>query len=498
MKRLILIISALAIANVAFAAGSYTPAPFDFGKVQLPKSNSGTYIFDRIATTAGVWEMGAGTLRGVSVGGDTVLGDTTKILCIFNGRRTVSIDFDSICFFNTFLLYSSPGNVGINNTFAGESAGCKNTAGWGNTFYGAHCGNYLRAVTNAVENTAVGWLALWKDTVGFWNTAVGAGALGNLNNGNENTAIGADALGQDSASNNTAVGCQALAANLSGTPNVAVGRNALKVHRHNGDNVAIGASALSADTSGTANTAVGSAALCANLKGQNNVAIGCYAGLNLTSNSNTLIGSSAGSNLTTGAENILIGSATQASAVNASNEFVAGSSSARIEKVYFGRGVSYAGTASYTIYGTSASTGDVNGGDVRLIGGAKSGTGLDGNVYLGYDGSVSRGNVLMGNVYIFGYAPLSDTTMITNRRIRAESDSICKKVAFTGVNNVRLYIPGLATSDIVTLAAENSPAIVWDSLKTDSLIIRTSTVNPANIFADFTFTGNVNYIIFRK
>lgn len=53
MKRLILIIAVLAITSVAFAAGSYTPAPFDFGKVQLPKSNSGSYIFDTITADQG-------------------------------------------------------------------------------------------------------------------------------------------------------------------------------------------------------------------------------------------------------------------------------------------------------------------------------------------------------------------------------------------------------------------------------------------------------------
>jgi len=53
MKRLILIIAALVIANAAFAAGSYTPAPFDFGKVQLPKSNSGSYIFDTVTADQG-------------------------------------------------------------------------------------------------------------------------------------------------------------------------------------------------------------------------------------------------------------------------------------------------------------------------------------------------------------------------------------------------------------------------------------------------------------
>jgi hypothetical protein len=53
MKRLILIIAALAITSVAFAAGSYTLAPFDFGKVQLPKSNSGSYVFDTVTADQG-------------------------------------------------------------------------------------------------------------------------------------------------------------------------------------------------------------------------------------------------------------------------------------------------------------------------------------------------------------------------------------------------------------------------------------------------------------
>ncbi len=65
MKRLMLILSALTVAAMAFAGGSYTPAPFDFGKVQLPKNNSGSYNFDTIIANQAILEK-------------TNLSDTTK------------------------------------------------------------------------------------------------------------------------------------------------------------------------------------------------------------------------------------------------------------------------------------------------------------------------------------------------------------------------------------------------------------------------------------
>jgi hypothetical protein len=80
---------------------------------------------------------------------------------------------------------------------------------------------------------------------------------GNVSNANNNTAMGYQALlVNTSGASNTAVGTIALTSNITGSGNTAVGRGALELTT-GGENTAVGAFALDSNTSGISNTAIG-------------------------------------------------------------------------------------------------------------------------------------------------------------------------------------------------------------------------------------------------
>ena len=107
--------------------------------------------------------------------------------------------------------------------------------------------------SSGVENTAIGFQALYSDVSGPGNTAIGASSLYN----NQGTY-------------NTATGDYALLSNISGD-----------------DNTANGALALNHST-GSGNTAIGFTALFGNTSGSNNIALGVNAGKNLTTGSGNI------------------------------------------------------------------------------------------------------------------------------------------------------------------------------------------------------------------
>jgi hypothetical protein len=176
---------------------------------------------------------------------------------------------------------------------------------------------------NALNNTAVGYNALYTDTDGSYNTAVGTSALSSNASGNLNTAVGYSALDNNTGSYNTATGSYALTFNLSGVDNTANGYQALL--NNNGDyNTALGFQALYGNTTGSQNTASGLSALASNVDGSfntangvdalhnsthgnSNTAMGVKALVNNTGSNNVALGSSAGASLTTGSSNIVIG-----------------------------------------------------------------------------------------------------------------------------------------------------------------------------------------------
>jgi len=134
--------------------------------------------------------------------------------------------------------------------------------------------------TAGLQNTSIGFSALWSNTEGFGNTGTGLNPLHDNTIGNANTANGANALYHNtSGDNNTAIGFIALLANTTGF-----------------DNTANGAYAVNMNTTGFDNTASGHNALSLNRTGNNNIALGTSAGQNLTTGShNIYIGNLGGS-----------------------------------------------------------------------------------------------------------------------------------------------------------------------------------------------------------
>jgi hypothetical protein len=176
----------------------------------------------------------------------------------------------------------------------------------GNTAEGI---NALLSLTTGQNNTAVGVNSLRSTTTGGWNTAIGADAL-RFNTGVENTAVGFRALFNNTTGiSNTASGYQALFSNIDGFTNTANGAFALANNRIADDNTATGYAALYRNTTGFQNTADGSFALSSNTRGHNNTANGYIAlSSNTTGDDNTATGVSALQNNTTGFRNTAVGS----------------------------------------------------------------------------------------------------------------------------------------------------------------------------------------------
>jgi hypothetical protein len=143
------------------------------------------------------------------------------------------------------------------------------------------------SLTTGQNNTAVGVNSLSSTTTGGWNTAIGAGAL-RFNTGVENTAVGFQALFNNTTGiSNTANGYQALFSNTDGFTNTVTGAFALANNRIANNNTADGFQALNNNT-GAGNTAIGSKALLGNSTGTFNIGLGVSAGTNLTTGSNNI------------------------------------------------------------------------------------------------------------------------------------------------------------------------------------------------------------------
>ena len=165
------------------------------------------------------------------------------------------------------------------------------------------------------SNTAIGYQALYSDTVGGANTAVGSGALRNNISGNQNTGIGVNTLNHNTTGGqNIAVGESALQNNTTGIDNTATGLEALQFNTTGEDNTADGYDALLNNTTGSNNTATGWRALFSNTSGIDNTASGAFALYqNTTGSHNTAYGRETLQDNTTGEINVAIGRTTLAS-----------------------------------------------------------------------------------------------------------------------------------------------------------------------------------------
>ena len=151
--------------------------------------------------------------------------------------------------------------------------------------------NALFSLTSGIDNTALGFEALFRNTTGDFNTAEGFGALFNNTSGTQNTATGVNALiSNTTGSFNTANGVNTLFRNTTGFQNAATGVQALFSNTTGNHNTADGDNALVHDTIGIFNTAIGAHALDQNITGSSNVALGFQAGFNITGSGNVCVG----------------------------------------------------------------------------------------------------------------------------------------------------------------------------------------------------------------
>src|SRR5439155_1652640 len=105
---------------------------------------------------------------------------------------------------------------------------------------------------------------------------------------NQNTVLGDDALLNNTGVNNTAIGFEALFSNTTGGGNTATGSDALYSNTTGNYNTASGQGSLLSNTTGRNNTADGQNALHNNTTGSFNMALGENAGFNLTTGSNNI------------------------------------------------------------------------------------------------------------------------------------------------------------------------------------------------------------------
>lgn len=150
------------------------------------------------------------------------------------------------------------------------------------------------------------------------NTALGFRALGTAsqNNAKQNVAFGWEALRLNTANNITAVGALALAKNTTGTGNTAVGSQALGENATGTNNTALGTSAGKVST-GANTTAIGSNALKAVTASAGNTAVGAQIGESVTGALNTLMGLKAGHTLVAQERTTVIGAEADSNASHA-------------------------------------------------------------------------------------------------------------------------------------------------------------------------------------
>ena len=158
-----------------------------------------------------------------------------------------------------------------------------------------------------------------------------------------------------------------------------------------GYSTAIGIGALANQTTGSENTAIGNQALSDDTDSYGNVAIGYLALPHNNLGVNTIsIGNHSGhrsdNEATNYSECILLGARAGDNVFSLSNSFVVGSSTLRIDDIYFGKGVRNSTGAGvgygFTLHATAADSAatDANGGSITLAGGISTGSGHGGSI----------------------------------------------------------------------------------------------------------------------
>ncbi|WP_298222067.1 hypothetical protein [Flavobacterium sp.] len=269
--------------------------------------------------------FGRGSLRFNTGSGNTAIGNSAmggNILGFNSGVDNTAVGMN-------VLLSNTTGSY---NAGLGRESLAYNKAGSSNTAFGR---STMIANTNASKNVALGERALYKQSF----------ANGGAPFDTDNVAVGVESLFNNNPTavtngiNNTAVGNYSLKANTIGHKNIAVGNGALAENTQGVDNVGVGYLSLQNNTDGISNTSIGNYALeygnasnntalgyyaLNHIGGNNNAAMGyfamgaatmgagntsqgAYSLLNVTGTYNTSSGFRAGDNITSGNYNISIG-----------------------------------------------------------------------------------------------------------------------------------------------------------------------------------------------
>ena len=145
-------------------------------------------------------------------------------------------------------------SAGQYNTAMGYQALCDSIA-WYSTAIG---GLALLRNTTGTENVAVGYEALRSNTSGSYNIGIGVCAGREITTGSTNTAIGKCALASNqTADDSTAIGVNSLANQTTGARQTSIGVGSLVAVTTGGCNTSVGVNTLSSVTTGTENTAIG-------------------------------------------------------------------------------------------------------------------------------------------------------------------------------------------------------------------------------------------------
>ena len=266
------------------------------------------------------------TNGGYSIGG-------SKILFASSTSRSVSVGIGA----GNALLSGA-----LNNTALGYEALYLATTSSSNTAVGYQA---LKANTTGYYNTAVGAGALDVNTTGIYNTAVGGLSMGANTTGSYNMAAGFSLTNNTTGNYNSALGYDSLSLNTTGTYNTSIGSESLRSNRTGSSNVAIGTQANRYNGSATSTVAIGYQAgqgVSTVSYNQGGVIIGYRSGVNLTTgDNNILLGYQAGETLTTGDNNIVIGYNIDSPTATSNNTMTIGN-------LIFGTGIDGNGTTIST------------------------------------------------------------------------------------------------------------------------------------------------------
>ena len=211
-------------------------------------------------------------------------------------------------------------NPGVNNLFAGVSAGAANTSGCCSTFFGFHAGamsnandnsffgnNAGAATSSGNRNSFFGSAAGFSNVSGVGNSFFGVSA-GQQSIGSNNSFFGDSAGFSNTGSGNSFYGASAGFRNTTGTVNSFFGINAGSNTDTGSFNAFFGNAAGQTNTTGTNNTIIGSFSNVGSNNLTNAAAIGANA---LVEQSNSLVlGSISGVNNATASVNVGIGTTT--------------------------------------------------------------------------------------------------------------------------------------------------------------------------------------------